>query len=213
MIGRITDMAARRQQTGTCRLYLIRHGTTTLNGNNRYRGRRDIPLDAQGYEDAFKAARLLCDVGLTAVYAGPLRRTITTGQIIADAAGIPDLRILSWLTNLDYGRWEGMTAAEAATHDPEAYDLYCVSPLSAACPQGEGLRDARLRMLRALRLIGSRHPGETVAAVTHSVMLRLAVLEAGGSDDRSWRSVHEYEPMTQFRIGAATIRLADRAGE
>ena len=31
-----------------CRLFLVRHGTTTLNIENRYRGRRDVPLDAQG---------------------------------------------------------------------------------------------------------------------------------------------------------------------
>ena len=30
-----------------CDLYLVRHGTTTLNVQNRYRGRRDVPLDAQ----------------------------------------------------------------------------------------------------------------------------------------------------------------------
>jgi broad specificity phosphatase PhoE len=197
------------KQGDACRVYLIRHGTTTLNGENRYRGRRDIPLDAQGYEDAVRAARLLCDVGLTAVYTGPLRRTITTGQIIADAAEIPDLRILPWLTNLDYGLWEGMTAAEAATHDPEAYDLYRVSPLRAACPQGERLGDARLRVVKALRLIGSRHPGESVAAVTHAVMLRLALLEAGSTDNHSWRAVTGQRPMTQFRITTGTIRLAE----
>jgi broad specificity phosphatase PhoE len=210
----ITDMAGHRQQANTCRLYLIRHGTTRLNGDNRYRGRRDIPLDAQGYEDAFNAARLLRHVGLAAVYTGPLRRTITTGQIIADAAGIPDLRVLPWLTNLDYGLWEGITAGEAAMHDPQAYDLYCVSPLRAACPQGERLADACQRMVEALRLIGSRHPGESVAAVTHAVMLRLALLEAGGTDDHSWRRGAEHGPVTQFHITTGAIRLAERpAGE
>src|SRR5256712_9339378 len=91
----------------TCRLYLIRHGTTRMNVENRYRGRRDIPLDAQGYQDAVDAARLLSNAGLTAVYCGPLRRTIATAQVIADEAGVPDIRILHWLINLDYGAWEG----------------------------------------------------------------------------------------------------------
>ena len=65
-----------RQAVGPCRLYLVRHGTTTLNVENRYRGRRDVPLDAQGYQDAVDAARRLSNVGLNAVYTGPLRRTI-----------------------------------------------------------------------------------------------------------------------------------------
>src|SRR6266568_5842929 len=119
-----------------CRLYLVRHGTTVMNVQNRYRGRRDIPLDAQGYQDAVDAARRLSSVGLAAVYTGPLRRAMATGQIIADASGVPDLRILHGLNNLDYGVWEGMTAEEAAAYDPEAFALYSASPNEAICPQG-----------------------------------------------------------------------------
>ena len=102
-----------------------------------------IPLDAQGYQDAVDAARRLSAVGLAAVYTGPLRRTIATAQIIADAAGVPDLRILHGLNNLDYGMWEGMTADEAASCEPEAHALYRTSPTEAVCPQGERLIDAQ----------------------------------------------------------------------
>jgi broad specificity phosphatase PhoE len=165
--------------------------------------------DQDSRQSQAKAARPLCNVGLTAVYTGPLRRTVTTGQIIADAAGIPDLRILSWLTNLDCGLWEGMTADEAAMHDPEAFGLYCISPLRAACPQGERLADARRRIVKALRLIGSRHPGESVAAVTHAVMLRMALLEAGGTDNHSWRMTAGHGPVTRFHLTTEAIRLAE----
>src|SRR6266571_4227661 len=111
-----------------CRLYLVRHGTTTLNVQNRYRGRRDIPLDAQGYQDAVDAARRLSSVGLAAVYTGPMRRTIATAQIIADEARVPDLRILHGLNNVDYGAWEGLTSEEAAERDPDAFTLYRTAP-------------------------------------------------------------------------------------
>jgi broad specificity phosphatase PhoE len=73
----------------TCQIYVVRHGTTTMNVENRYRGRRDVPLDAQGYQDAVDAARQLSGAGLSAVYTGPLRRTIATAQIIADEARVP----------------------------------------------------------------------------------------------------------------------------
>jgi broad specificity phosphatase PhoE len=42
-------------------------------------------------------------------------------------------------------------------------------------------------MVAALALIGSRHAGESVAAVTHAVMIRLAVAKLMGVDDESWR--------------------------
>jgi len=72
---------AQAAPAGVCRLYLVRHGTTTMNVENRYRGRRDIPLDAQGYQDAVDAARRLSTADVAAVYTGPLRRTIATAQI------------------------------------------------------------------------------------------------------------------------------------
>src|SRR5436305_5110630 len=141
--------------TDVCRRYLGRHAATTLNVENRYRGRRDIPLDAQGYQDAVDAARRLSRAGLAAVYTGPLRRTIATAQIIADESRVPDLRILHGLNNVDYGAWEGMTAEEAAMYHPEAFAYYRNSLSQAVCPAGERLRDAQLRMIGALQLIGS----------------------------------------------------------
>lgn len=190
-----------------CRLYMVRHGTTVMNVQNRYRGRRDIPLDAQGYQDAVDAARRLSAVGVAAVYTGPLRRTIATAQIIADAAGVPDLRILHGLNNLDYGVWEGMTAEEAASYEPDAHAVYRTSPLDAVCPHGERLIDAQRRMIAALQLIGSRHPGEAVVAVTHAVMIRLTLVALNGVDGESWRRQIGRGSVTEFHV-SDTIRLA-----
>jgi broad specificity phosphatase PhoE len=196
------------QGPAACRLYLVRHGTTTLNVENRYRGRRDIPLDAQGYQDAVDAARRLSGEGLAAVYTGPLRRTIATAQIIADEARVPDIRILHGLNNVDYGAWEGMTAEEAAMFDPEAFGLYRTSPGQAACPVGERLGDAQQRMVDALQLIGTRHGGEAVAAVTHAVMIRLALVKLGGIVEQDWRVPVGRGSVTAFDIAGGAIRLA-----
>jgi broad specificity phosphatase PhoE len=176
-----------RQRTDACTLYLVRHGTTTMNVENRYRGRRDVPLDAQGYQDAVDAARRLSGEGLAAVYAGPLRRTMATAQIIADEARVPDLRILHGLNNVDYGAWEGLTSREAEMYDPEAFRKYRSSPSIAVCPSGERLMDAQRRIIEAIQLIGERHQGETVAAVTHAVMIRLAVLRIDPVEGEQWR--------------------------
>jgi broad specificity phosphatase PhoE len=191
-----------------CRLLVVRHGTTTMNVENRYRGRRDIPLDAQGYQDAVDAARELSPLRPTAVYTGPLRRTIATAQIIADEARVPDLRILHGLNNVDYGAWEGMTSEEAAMYDPSAYDLYRTGPERAVCPSGERLADAAGRMLEALKLIGSRHAGETVVAVTHAVMIRLAVARLNNITGERWRIPVGRGSFTQFTADEDSIAVA-----
>jgi broad specificity phosphatase PhoE len=202
------EEATSAEGAAPCRLFVVRHGTTTMNVQNRYRGRRDIPLDAQGYQDAVDAARRLSDAGLTAVYTGPLRRTIATAQIIADEARVPDIRILHGLVNLDYGDWEGMTVEEAEVFDPSAFKLYRTDPAQAICPSGERLRDATDRMLQAMQLIGSRHQNEVVAAVSHAVMIRLAVARIRSVVGEAWRSPVGRGSLTGFTVGVdGTIAL------
>jgi broad specificity phosphatase PhoE len=193
---------------GVCQLFLVRHGTTTLNVQNRYRGRRDVPLDAQGYQDAVDAARALSSVGLTAVYAGPLRRTIATAQIIADEARVPDLRILHGLNNVDYGAWEGLTAEEASMFSPAEFQLYRTAPDRAVCPAGERLTDAQNRMVEAIELIGSRHAGETVCAVTHAVMIRLLVARITDIKGEDWRIPVGRGSLTAVHVEDGRVSLA-----
>ncbi|TMB92072.1 MAG: histidine phosphatase family protein [Chloroflexi bacterium] len=198
--------------TTACRLYLVRHGTTTMNVENRYRGRRDIPLDAQGYQDAVDAARFLSSRGITAVYTGPLRRTISTAQIIADEARVPDIRILHGLINLDYGAWEGLSAEEAAMYSPEAFRLYRETPLECVCPDGERLVQARQRMLEALRLIGSRHRGEAVVAVSHAVMIRLVLFTDMNLPGERWRIPVGLGSITELAVDDDRISLVGQPG-
>jgi broad specificity phosphatase PhoE len=204
-----TDRQTHPTSTDVCQLFVVRHGTTTLNVQNRYRGRCDVPLDAQGYQDAVDAARQLSGAGLSAVYCGPLRRTIATAQIIADEARIPDLRILHGLNNVDYGVWEGMTSAEAAMYDPEAFELYRTSPSRAACPMGERLSSAQARMIEALQLIGRRHVGQTVVAVSHAVMIRLVVARLTGVESEEWRIPVGRGSLTRFEVKDGEISLAE----
>ncbi len=207
MAGSAPSQSRVRSVEGPCRIFLVRHGTARVNAENRYRGRWDVPLDVQGYEDAVDAARALSGVRLSAVYAGPLRRTIATAQIIADQSGIPDIRILQQLTNVDYGMWHGMTAAEAEANNPKAFGLYCTSPLECACPNGERLVDAQERMVEALQLIGVRHPGENVAGVTHSVMIRLLVARVAGISGRGWRLPVSRDGIVELHVEDGSVRL------
>jgi broad specificity phosphatase PhoE len=68
--------------------------------------------------------------------------------------------------------------------------------------------DAQRRMLEAVQLIGSRHAGESIAAVTHAVMIRLLLMELTGVDDGNWRHPVRRGSVTEFRVENGTIRLA-----
>ena len=110
---------------------------------------------------------------------------------------------------MDYGAWEGLTADEAAVYDPEAFELYRTSPSRAACPIGERLSDAQTRMIQALELIGGRHAGETVVAVTHAVMIRLAVARLTGVEGERWRIPVGRGSLSEFQVEDGRISLAE----
>jgi broad specificity phosphatase PhoE len=63
-------------------------------------------------------------------------------------------------------------------------------------------------MTDALQLIGSRHLGEAVAAITHAVMIRLALVKLDGTDDEGWRLPVGRGSVTEFVIQDGAVTLA-----
>ncbi|MCW2928078.1 MAG: alpha-ribazole phosphatase [Thermoleophilia bacterium] len=168
-------------------VHLVRHGQTILNVDVRFRGRRDVPLNDTGRREAIAAGHMLKDANLAAVYASPLTRAFEVGTAIAAASGLHEVIGLDNLVNVDYGRWEGLTSGESRDVDPVAWDKYCNDPDAAACPGGESLIAAGDRVVRALKEIHERNPGQSVAAVSHGVMLRLAVRRIWGNVEPDWQ--------------------------
>jgi broad specificity phosphatase PhoE len=158
-----------------CRIHLVRHGRTVLNVQVRFRGRLEIPLDEQGKREAWLAARNLANASIAAAYTSPLGRAREVAQAISTVTS-SDVIEHPGLLNLDYGQWEGLTKQECARRDPEMWDLYRTAPEQAMCPGGEALADAADRVMDALRFMGRQHAGQALAAVTHGVMVRLAIL-------------------------------------
>jgi broad specificity phosphatase PhoE len=171
----------------TCRIHLVRHGQTVMNAQVRFRGRLEVPLNEVGRAEAREAARALVGSGLVAVYTSPLGRAREVAEAIAKANGIGAVRSQPDLINLDYGAWEGLTKEESAQVDPIAWGNYVGDPEMAVCPEGEAVADAADRIIAALRAIAKDHPGQNIAAVSHGVMLRLAVLRVEGPSDDDWQ--------------------------
>jgi broad specificity phosphatase PhoE len=195
------------QLMDTTRIHLVRHGTTLLNRQHRYRGRRDVPLDAGGWQDAWSAAGQLAGEPITAVYASPLRRARDTARVIADASELPDVVDLPGLVNLDYGAWEGLTSEEAAAHDAEAYEAYRTYAHGATCPGGESLAAAAERVLLSLRMIALLHPGQEVAAVSHAVIVRLAIAAVTDAPRPEWRRNLPNGSVTVFDVSGESITV------
>jgi broad specificity phosphatase PhoE len=98
------------------RVVLVRHGNTFSAGEAAVwvGARTDLALVEKGRQQAEEVANQLGRAGMTIsrIFAGPLRRTTETADIIARIAGTaPESVVIDRrLTEIDYGDWEGLTS-------------------------------------------------------------------------------------------------------
>jgi broad specificity phosphatase PhoE len=195
------------RSTLPCSIHVVRHGRTVMNAEVRFRGRRDVPLDEIGRQEAIDAARLLAGAGLSAAYTSPLARARAVAEAIARSAELDGCTDEAGLLNVDYGEWEGLTREECAARDPELFALYAGSPEDARCPGGESLGDAADRIVQTLIELGMRHQGESIAAVTHGAMVRLAVLRVAQVPPEDWQFKLQTGSATIFEVLDGELRL------
>jgi probable phosphoglycerate mutase len=99
-------------------LILARHGNTFAPGDKVVwvGARSDLPLVDKGLAQARAVADGLRTAGLapSRIYAGPLKRTRTTAEIVAGAFGLgaSAVVIADDLREIDYGTWEGRSNDE-----------------------------------------------------------------------------------------------------
>jgi len=159
-------------------LILVRHGQTAWNVNERFRGREDVPLDEAGLEQAERTAQRIAEQwSPVTVYCSPLSRAKATAEAVARRCGL-QAEMHAGLIDIDYGRWQGMTPAEARQRYPRGIRRWYRGSRWARPPGGESLAAVQRRCLKAVLEIASAHPGQAVVAVGHTVVNRLILLGA-----------------------------------
>ena len=70
-------------------VYLIRHGATQWNKENRIQGREDIPLSSEGMAQVQVCARAFRGMELQLIASSPLSRALDTARAIVAVTGAP----------------------------------------------------------------------------------------------------------------------------
>jgi len=152
---------------------LIRHGLNDWVASHRLAGwTPGVHLNDEGRAQAEALARRLAGVQLAAIYSSPLERTLETAQPLAEAHGLT-IEVRHGLGELDCGDWAGRGLQELK--EEELWPVIQVYPGGARFPGGESIREAQARMVAELDGIRDHHPGQTVAVVSHSDPIKLAV--------------------------------------
>jgi len=165
---------ARGQATTTV---LLRHGQTPLSAERRFAGRGDIPLTETGERQAAAAARRLAGRGaIDLIVTSPLRRARRTAEVVAAATGAP-LQVEDGLAETDFGKWEGLTFAEAAARWPDEVSAWLSDP-NAAPPGGESFAAVGRRVAAALDGLLAGPASRTLLLVSHVTPIKTVACRA-----------------------------------
>jgi broad specificity phosphatase PhoE len=182
------------------RLLLIRHGESVGNFENRLQGQEDYDLTDLGRQQAaLTGERLACE-GVTAVYASPLLRAVTTARLIGAALGREPV-ILPDLSEYHFGELAGKTYADLRQHFA-GQQTPGATPQERVYPGEEGRDNFYRRVTEAAARIIAGHPGETVAIVSHGGPIALL--------GQSVLGLPYTRPMP-FAVGNCSITAVDAA--
>jgi broad specificity phosphatase PhoE len=178
------------EQAGTT-LYLVRHGVTAWNRELRMQGHKDVPLDAEGLQQAQRvAARLaLLPRKPDAIWCSDLVRARVTAETIATALDLP-IRARTELREVRLGDWEGLTRADIEARGEGAQlEQYLRDSLRYRPPNGERLEEVWDRIARVGEELRAEWTGKTVVLAGHGASLRVFVGLAIGATPAILRSL------------------------
>lgn len=191
------------------RFILIRHGQTEWNKLERFRGRVDIDLDEMGLKQAKATVERIAQWQVAAIYSSPLKRAMTTAQIIANRLGLV-VQALEGINDMDFGRWQGLTIAEVRGKYAQLFDLWRYSPERLEIPGAETLEGVRNRVVATIDELAAKHNDQTVALVSHRVVCKVLICHLLGLDNSHfWQIGQDATAINLFEVwqGSPVIRL------
>ena len=158
-------------------LLLIRHAVNDWVGERLAGWTPGVHLNDEGRAQATALAQRLANVPLAAIYSSPLERTLETAEPLAQAHGLA-VQVREGLGETRYGDWTGRTLKEL--RDEKLWPVVQVYPSGARFPAGESMREVQTRIVAELDAIRDSHMGQTVAVVSHSDPIKMAVAHYAG---------------------------------
>jgi len=168
-------------------LYLIRHGETEWALSSRHTGHSDIPLTANGKDEARKLGPQLQGISFAHVLSSPLKRARQTCKLVA-LNGVPEIEpdLVEW----NYGDYEGKKSVNIR-RERRDWDVF-----RDGCPHGEMPAQVLARadrLIRRLRMLEGN-----VALFSHG--------QFGGVLGARWIGM-PLENARHFPLGTASVSI------
>ena len=184
------------------RIFLIRHGETEWNRQNRLQGHSDTHLSPEGFHQAISLANHAPFQHVDAIYSSDLTRAVTTAEIIAERFNLV-VKTMPQLREINYGDGEGRFIRELAEEFPKEFGKFFTDPERCHPPHGETFLESQARAMIGIREIISKHDNQNVVAVTHGAIIRLIL---GAALDMP---IHKMWAIAQFNMALNVLRVDD----
>lgn len=149
-------------------IYIIRHGQTDANLRHELQGRRNIPLNQQGREQAKRIRTYFEEqaIAFDAIYSSPLGRAVETAKIVSGGSIMPvcDDRLLE----MDYGPYEGMDLSAPTPEIVTFFSDLVHNPAPAGMEQLSSVVDRAGDFLEDI----VDAPGTSVLISTHAILMK-----------------------------------------
>jgi len=126
--------------------YIVRHGSTTLNREGKFRGTANPPLDATGIRQAHDIAKLLDAIEISHIFSSDKQRASKTAEIIAAKDGL-HVHHTENLRALNVGDYSG----QLRTPETEAEVAAFADKPDVPFPGGESVNQFRGRIQPCLQ--------------------------------------------------------------
>ncbi len=160
---------------------LVRHGVTPHTVEKRFSGglaSANPGLSVEGKDQIRTVADWLAPLAeqIGAVVASPVRRTLESAEILAEALG-HGVEVEPGFAEMEFGTWDGMTFAEVGEQFPGELKAWLGS-VDASPPGGESFQVVQQRVLAGLDRLLTAHAGRTVVVVSHVTPIKTLVADA-----------------------------------
>jgi broad specificity phosphatase PhoE len=169
-------------------IYLVRHGITQANKENRFAGRTDEELHAEGEKQIQQVGEQLRSKNIAAVYCGPARRTVQSAEILGSLLKVPFLPVEEF-DEIKIPHWDGLTKDEIRQKCGAQYPTWLNSPQTFSLPGCETLKQVQERAVGAVNRLLVQHNSGSLLLVGHLIVLRCLFLYYQGLGIKDFRSI------------------------
>lgn len=184
------------------KLFLVRHGQSRWNLENRFTGWKDVDLTPLGEEEARQAAAILKKEKIDEAFTSGLVRAQHTLEIILEANGLTHIPVTrdAALNERSYGELEGLNKEETAEKYGREQVHTWRRSFDVPPPGGESLKDTYGRVIPYFesRIKPEIAGGRNVLIVAHGNSLRALImyLERLSPEEITGREIATGVPLT-----------------